>query len=574
MISRINKTVVTTFRYILLLALILLTVSSFSQTYPQNYFTNPLSSPLVISGNFGEPRANHFHTGIDFTTRKQINLKVLASASGYISRIRVSPFGYGKAIYITHPNGYMTVYAHLDHFTTDIQQYVRKKQYAKESFEVDLYPEKNLFQVKQGEVIAYSGNSGGSSAPHLHFEIRDAGGETYPLNPLAFGIKVQDNLSPKIQSLAFYPLDLCCGLRGPVIYKVNQGTVTPDTIISRFSKFGLGVQAGDWMNGSDSDGDFGIYSLELQLDGKSIFSFQNDRLDFAEGRYANCMIDYAQKKINKREIYRAFLLPGNQAGVYKDVLNRGMIELNDSIVHKATVTAKDFFGNTAAVTFYIKYSATENPAPSVSYQKIFDWQQPNSFTDDSIQLDFPAKCFYDDYYFNYLKENNSGKNIFSSVYTCGSSLTPLHKAFTIKILPRKIPDNLKSKALIVQKDNNTVSGKTSEWEGNYLVTLSIEMGKYQVMIDTVASVIQSLNGKVNLHQAGTNIRFKISDNLSGIAKYNGYLDGKWALMEYDAKNKLLTYTVENNLPKGEHTLKVIVEDGVKNKSSYSYKFKL
>jgi len=561
------------YRHIVSAILILLAANSFAQTYPLDYFINPLNNPLVISGSFGEPRTNHFHTGIDFTTRKQINLKVLASASGYVSRIRVSPFGYGKAIYITHPNGYMTVYAHLNHFSANIQQYVRQKQYAKESFEVDLYPDKNLFPVKQGEVIAYSGNSGGSSAPHLHFEIRDASGETYPLNPLAFGIKVQDNVTPKIQSVALYPLDLCCGLRGPTIYKANQGTVTPDTIVSKFSKLSFGVQAGDWMNGSDSDGDFGVYSLELNLDDNTIFSFKNDRLDFAEGRYANCMIDYTQKKLSKKEIYRTFLLPGNKAGVYQSVLNRGVIELNDSKAHKATITVKDFFGNSSTVSFHIKYIADENYAPITSYKKIFDWQQPNSFSDDSIQLDFPVKSFYDDFYFNCLKENSSEKNTFSSVYSCGDAFTPLHKAFTIKILPRKIPETLKTKALIVQKDNNSLSGKTSEWEGEYIVTLSTEMGKYQVMIDTVSPVIQSLNGKTNLYQTGANIRFKISDNLSGIAKYNGYLDGKWALMEYDAKNKSLTYTVENNLTTGEHTLKVIVEDGVKNKSSYTYKFK-
>lgn len=558
----------------LILLLVFSGVTASAQNYPQNYFINPMSGSLTISGNFGEPRDNHFHSGIDFTTRKQTKLKVYASASGYVSRIRVSAGGYGKAVYVTHPNGYMTVYAHLDHFADKLQQYVRKNQYAKQSFEMDLYPDRNLFPVKQGEVIAYSGNSGSSTAPHLHFEIRDASGESYPLNPLAFGIKVEDNVTPLIQSLAFYPLDLCCGLRGPKIFPVKQNTVTPDTIISAFNKLGFGVIVSDWMNGSDSDGDFGIYSLELQFDGKTIYSFQMNRLDFAEGRYANCAIDYARKKINKTKIYRAFLLPGNNAGIYKDVSDRGVIELKDSDVHDVTVTAKDFYGNAAVLHFRIKYVASVNSAPVVNYQKIFDWKEPNSITDDSIRLDFPANCFYDDFYFSYSKEEGKGKNYFSPVYFVGDIYTPLHKAFTIKIFSRKIPESLRSKALIVQQNNKTLRGKPSEWEGNYLLTLTNEMGEFCVMIDTVSPVIQSLNGKSNLHQPGNNIRFKISDNLSGIAKYNGYLDDKWVLMEFDAKSNTLTYTVESTLAKGDHSLKVVVEDGVKNKSSLTYKFKL
>ena len=186
-------------RLLFFLVLVCIHHTVFTQvSYPKDYFVKPLDIPLILSGTFGELRSNHFHSGLDIKTQQREGLNVYASAEGYVSRIKISHWGYGKALYITHPNGYTTVYGHLKKFSPTIEAYVKRHQYEKEKFQIQLFPKEDELKVTKKQVVALSGNSGGSGGPHLHYEIRDANAR--PTNPMLFGIEIKDTKAPQIRA--------------------------------------------------------------------------------------------------------------------------------------------------------------------------------------------------------------------------------------------------------------------------------------------------------------------------------------------------------------------------------------
>ena len=556
---------------------------AFSRTLPlvnENIFVAPMDITLWLTGSFGEPRGDHFHSGIDLTTRGKIGIPVKAIADGYVSRIKVQAGGYGRALYIMHPNGYMTVYGHLSKYGDEIDKYVRTQQYLKKQFEVDLYPEKDLLKVSQGEVVAYSGNAGTSTAPHLHFEIRDASGESFPLNPLKW-IHIEDHKSPVINGLMIYQFNSIECLAEEKLYTVSKSTncyTTASTIIVNKSKTEIGIRAMDFIDVSDGDGDFGIYSIHSTLDGKLFYGFNLDRLDFSEGRYANAHIDYSENKMKGIQIYRNFLLPGNKASVYDDFANRGIIELTDTLTHQVEISVKDYAGNISVLKFKIKKSSVANKAveiPSKGFAKLFKWDEENSYSTDSLKITVPAGNLYQDLYFSCKKTIHAGGKIKSPTYAVGDAYTPIHNAVTLDILPSNIPEKLKSKAIICFKNyKGSVSGKTTTWNGNYLETKIREFGSFYVTLDTIKPVVEMLNLQSGQTFTSDNIKAKITDNLSGVTKYNGYIDDEWILMELDFKSKTLTSRMEKKLPVGEHIFKLVVADEVGNTSTKTIKFKI
>ncbi len=543
-------------------------------------FINPIDIPLYMSGNFGEPRGDHFHTGIDFSTRGKTGIAVKSIADGYVSRIKVQAGGYGHALYIMHPNGFMSVYGHLSKYNEAIEKYVREQQYLKKSFEVDLYPEKNLFPLKQGEIIALSGNTGTSTAPHLHFEIRDASGESFPLNPLQW-ISIKDFISPTINSLVVYPVSLTAPSNEKktfaLIKKGNEYSVS-QTIIFNKQYLSFGIRATDFADNNDADGDFGIYSIHSTIDGKPFYGFKLDRLDFSEGRYVNAHIDFAEKKNTGVLVYRNFLLPGNNAGIYYDCNNRGIINLTDTISHKVEVIVKDYAGNKSVLRFNIKKSLSIKKDIETSLkkeEKLFKWNEENNYTEDSIKINFPDGVFYNDLKFQCRKTNSTDTQKLSAVYTCGDPFTPLHSYCTIQIIPKKLSESLRSKAVIcVRNYKGEVSAKTSKWNGAYLITKIREFGEFYVSVDTTKPTVSFINIQNNETLVADNIKIKIADNLSGIVQYNGYIDDEWVLFEFDFKSKTLTWKNDNKLNKGEHTLKLVVADEVANVKTTTIKFKI
>ena len=540
---------------------------------------NPLNGALIISGSFGEPRLNHFHTGIDFTTRGKTGLSVYAFDAGYVSRIKVSAIGYGKAIYITHPNGLISVYGHLSKFNDVIQSYVTTQQYKQQKSELELYPEANQFIIKKGELIAYSGNSGGSSAPHLHFEVRDAAGESFPLNPLKYNLDLKDTIKPTFRELAIYNLNEPSDMVNPrqynlttyqKSYKLQQRT-TPDTITIPFNQVGVGVKVHDLANGCDSDGYFGVYRLQMNVDNIKVYEFAMNRLDFNEGRYANCHIDYKQKKKNKEQFYRCYLLPGNKAAIYDAVLNRGIIQLGKGEVKKVEIISSDYFNNTSNVVFYITTSSNGYVQAVPPIGLLVKHNESKSWGNTRIKLTFDSGTFYDE---TYLKiDSNKLPSAYSTSYQIHNEYTPLHKSFSLSIKLNNYNTQLpESKFVLVRiKENGSVSAYKSTVANGWVSANPKELGTFYIASDTITPKITPTNFTPGQSTKNKMLTLKITDNLSGIETYNFYVDNQWIVADYDAKNDLISIDISKQLS-GEHILKAVVVDAVGNKKINTFKF--
>lgn len=544
---------------------------------PSNYFQSPLDVPLTIVGNFGEPRRAHFHTGLDFRTNQEEGHVVFATADGYISRINVSGAGYGNALYITHPNGFVTVYGHLLKFHPRIERRLRAEQYAKENFTVDFNLQVNEIAVKQGDTIAFSGNTGGSGGPHLHFEIRDSLERIY--NPMLFDYKLKDNIKPTISYLKFYPLDAlknkCDGYRIKPVGKLGQYEIPTGTVKLNDKLVGISVNAYDGINLSESH--IGIYNMTAFDGDKMIYEFQIDRIAFTDKRTVFSHIDYPVfMHEGKKSFHKAFKDPGNNCPVYSNLQNRGMVDLSDGKVHRLHIEISDFAGNVSAVKFNLQYDPAsilfkETP---FRYTTKFDYDHLNEFSNSDISLKIPAGCLFDDVYFNYSSFVSVDPSIFSKVHQLDNSNTLSNDWFDLSIKVENLATALNDKAIIVYKGSDGVAtARGGKYEKGFITTRARDFGSYYIRIDTTAPKISPLNVL-----PGRNMRnykkllFKITDNLSGITDFDTYLDGQWIVTEYDAKTFTLFHYLNPSLAAGEHTFKVVVTDERNNRSEYSVSF--
>jgi Peptidase family M23 len=548
----------------------------------KSIFISPVKIPQLLSANFGELRIDHFHSGLDIKTQGVTGKEVVASANGYICRISVSPGGFGNAIYIRHPSGYSTVYGHLDRFAPRIEDYVKKQQYAKKSFQITLFPEKEEFPVKQGELIAYSGNSGSSDGPHLHFEIRKSDSEK-PINPLLFDFGMADNIPPVIEKLVIYPINRHTSINEKnAIKKINviggHGvySITPENGISINGLAGFGIKAYDMLNNSPNK--VAVYSIELSIDSISIFKYKMDGFSFDESRYVNSHIDYETYMKENIYIERVFVLPDDKLSVYKNVINRGLFNFNDNKTHRAKITVADANNNKSVLTFQIKAQA-EKPQPDQDLIdkniKVMPFNKANKFSAENISISIPAGALYDTLYFSYKKEPGTSE-MFSDLHYVHNNLTPVHKAYSLSIKPKTIPAGKESKLLLVQlADDQKKIAVNSFWSDGFLTAEVLSFGRFYIGIDTVAPVISAnelvqganLTGKME-------IRIRITDELSGIKSYDPSIDGNWALFEYDQKNDMLIYKFDETriTKRSKHNLTLKVTDNKDNISTYKYNF--
>jgi hypothetical protein len=546
-------------------------------------FISPVKIPLYFSSNFGELRIDHFHSGLDIKTQGVTGKEVVAAADGYIYRISVSPGGFGKALYIRHPSGYSTVYGHLGRFAPEIEEYVIDRQYENKSYLVTLFPSKDKFPVKQGELIAWSGNSGSSSGPHLHYEIRKSDNE-FPVNPLLFDFGFRDSIDPVIEKLVIYPINRHSSINNrnnTVKINVTGGhgnySIPAEDEIKISGSAGFGIKSFDHLN--DSFNRFEIYSIELAIDKATIFKYVMDSFSFNESRFINSHIDYDMYMKDKIYVERTFVLPNDKLSTYRNTVNRGIFNFSDDKIHHAEITVTDADNNKSTLSFNIK---SEPPKPLKTAEatnqnlKLMPYNKTNRFVSDNISVSIPEGALYDTLYFAY-KCIPGSKDMLSDLYFVHNNCTPVHKAYTLAIKPGMIPAGKESKMMIVQLgDDQKKSPLYSYWSSGYLTAEALSFGKFYIGIDSIAPVI-SANGLIpGVDLTGKkDIKIRITDEFSGIKSYEPVIDGKWALFEYDQKNNLLTYIFDGKriTPGTKHILSLKVTDNKDNTSFYNCDFK-
>ncbi len=550
------------------LLLLLLGLSTMAQKqYPLNFFSSPLHIPLYLAGTFGELRNNHFHSGVDIRTQEKEGFVVYAPANGYVSRIKVSAWGFGNALYITHPNGYVTVYGHLKAYNPIITAYLRKVQYEKESFEQDLAVPKYKIKIKKGDTIAITGNTGGSEGPHLHYEIRDEKTEK-PINPLLFGLKVEDTLLPVIQSIKFYTENSLHDNVFEVKKKDNTYSLKSKDTISVTNRFSVGIATYDVISNSTSKK--GIYQLELYLDSLLYYKHSLESFSFTESRFINCLVNYRDYIKTGVKYQQTKILPGNKLSIYNKHINNGWIELKDQVVHKITYNVLDVNGNCSILAFYVRIDSALTkiqtpPLPLADSNLHISCNKVDSFSTDEVRVYFPADALYEDLVMKY-KVSEAPAKYYSKFHEINDIYTPLHRYITLSIKADTVADSLQPKLLIVRmKEDNSIVAEGGRYENGFIKTNINNFGKFAVLMDTVPPLIKPLNfkDKKNVGKLKT-LEIKITDNLSGIAKYKAFLNGKWILMEFDGKSSILTYTIDERMQPGSNQLKIVAEDSRQN----------
>ncbi len=547
--------------------------------YPTDYFASPIAkSPLLLAGTFGELRPNHFHAGIDI--KGIVGTPIYAAADGYVSKISVSGNGYGKMLRLTHPNGYTTLYAHLDQFSAELNAFAKAIQYEKESFELDLDLTPEQFPIKKGATIGTIGMTGATLGPHLHFEIQDAKTNN-PINPLLFGLKVLDTTPQKMHQLKVYYLNEKNEAFGNQIYTLTKKgaiyAVAGDTLRLPVEKAGFGIKVFDHMNNVDNWN--GIYSLHLMQDDSLVYQFDFETFPHSDTRYLNAHLDYEEQIKKNGYFNRCFRLANNKLPIYSSKKNDGIISLKKRQVHKMEITTSDLHGNETRLRFWIKQDSFLHTQPKVIYNYFLPCKEENIIEDKGLIAYFPADAFYENLYLRYQKTEENSSHICSPVYQIHNSKTPVHQYFSIYIEPTKLPAEFKNKAFIAFcNENGTIVNYGGEWKNEMLQAEVLSLGDYCVMIDTIAPSIKPTLFKTFM-KGYKKITFKINDNIAGSKnviplKYRATLDGQWILMEYDAKNHLLTHTFEKSIAKGKHHLQLIVTDAMGNQKTFEKDFTL
>lgn len=550
------------------------------EPYPQNYFRLPVNTEgFRISGSFGELRENHFHTGLDISHNTgRTGQPILAAAAGHIYRIRVQSNGYGNVLYLKHPNGYTTVYAHLDKFAPEIARYVKQAQYKQERFEVDLYPKAAVFQVKKGEQIGVMGNSGSSEGPHLHFEIRRTSNQK-ALNPLLFGLPVQDRTPPEVRDMKVYFLnenrEVLYGQPFPVEPRAD-GTLGPkggDTVRIPAWRVGFGIRAFDQMTGNTVNKN-GLCTLTLLANDKLTYQWYADEIDFDESRYLNAHTDYSAYKRYEAWFHRCFVLPGDKLSNYARTESLGMIPIFKEKPVKITIWAADAHDNTTTVNFWV---LRDDPAPLPlnQYQFELPHEAETRVDMDGFSLALPKGTLYETLFFRY-STTPARSGLFAPVHQVHDETVPLHRYGTLGIRPESVPENLRPKAVVVRLGTGRPTNCGGVWKENVLETRVRDFGAYSVMVDTTPPTIKTVVFDANMRKKSS-LSFVVTDNFDTDAnarslRYRGTVDGKWVLFEYDRKRSRLTHVFDGRIARGSHTLRLVVTDDRGNEAVFERDF--
>ena len=546
-------------------------LSAQREKYPQ--YPNPVKIPVSLSATFGELRSNAFHAGVDIRTQGVEGKEVFAVADGYVSRIGVSPYGYGKVIYITHNDGFTSVYAHLSKFNQKLTDYVREKQYGTESFAQNIMLKENQFPIKKGDYLGLTGNSGSSGGPHLHYEIRYTKTQE-PINPMYFGLKIKDTKKPSIKGLAIYPLENSVvnnadtAIHLKVVSQDNKYHIeNPEFKVNGNIAFGINVY--DQADGSANKN--GVYSIELYADDNLIFSIISDKYSYDEARYINSLIDYSYYMKNNERFIRTEIDKLNKLdNLYKT--RNGVVNVNEYDTIKMKYVVKDYNNNISELNFTLVGTTLPKLKPEEilprSYYRIYDGESTEIYL-DVFEAEIPKLAFYRDVELKTSRIDTITNTYSYYAYNLGSEEIPLHKKITVRIKPKK--EYLNDSTLYIASVNKKgefifLGNKTS---GDFLEAKTNTLGIYLIAKDSVNPIIKPINFKDNSSiSENWSLRVEIEDKETGVNKYSMYVNDEWVLADYDAKNKLLVYQIDSHIKKGHNDLKVIVTDMVGNEAIY------
>lgn len=562
------------FRLLLLLSFAVLSSSAPAQTSTSTssdpQYEVPLKTPYRISGTYAELRGNHFHAGLDMGTAGVENVEVYAAEKGWVSRVKVGPYGYGRALYLSHPDGHTTVYGHLNGFAPKIDSLVRRHQYASRTFDTEFFLTEGELPVSRGEFVALSGNTGGSGGPHLHFEVRDSKTEE-PLNPLRFITIAPDNILPTIFGVKVYVLSPDAQVSGASADRYLPLANVKGRTIDCVGAIGLGIHCTDYVAAGGRP--CGIVAYDLYDGDSLVFSSHVRHFPFDLNRHVNSHIDFAESMNNRRFIQRAFVAPGNRLPIYNKVATPSVIREGE--VHKMRFVVRDFAGNQSSVSFTLR--GVRNPGAKAKAKpegELVEWGR--TWTKDTLGVDIliPREALYSD---SYVKVAKAG-----SAVSIGNPTIPMQKAMTLTMA---VPDKYKSLGRKLFIARVSKSGALTYCGGDIkpdfgssavsVISASVlSFGSYTLATDTVAPSLRIRNKKATLSQSEL-ISIGLSDNLSGIDKYSVFIDDQWNVFEYDYKNARLKATPSYlGLAPGRHVLRAEVSDACGNTRSLVWTFNL
>lgn len=544
------------------------------KAYPQNYFRDPLNIAIQLASNFGELRTNHFHMGLDIRTQSRENLPVHAAADGYVSRIKIEKYGYGKAIYITHPNGYTTLYAHLNSFYDALEKYVEDKQYKDESWEQDFTLPEDLFHVTKGQFIANSGNTGGSQGPHLHFEIRDTKTGNN-LNPLLFGLKVPDTKPPVLFGLYWFDRRYSAYDVQPqkisITHKNNIYKTTAAVVKVGSPVISLGFRAEDLSNNSPYK--FGVYHAALSMDDSLLFEFIINDFLYDDSRYVNACMDYGQWVGRRLGIQYLNILPGNHIKIFTPLESDGTILLSDTSTHNIHIELSDVNNNITSVDFKLKYDAALNKTYSFNSNAfVCTPGEENNIQTEHAKIHFDANAFYDALALPVIETDATSSKQVSTTIKIGSHLIPVHDAYEVSIkLNKDVSDSVKDKIVMELQSGSSNFIEKGEWNNNYMQASFYDLGNARLLVDTVAPVIKPVGWKDgSLFKTTKRMVIKCADGLSRIKSFRAELDGNWLIFAKKSDNFI--YTFDEHCSDGKHTLTVTATDVAGNTTAQSFNF--
>ena len=521
--------------------------ASFTQT--NNKWISPVDFPIKLSGTFGEFRNNHFHAGLDIKTQGKEGVKIRSSNSGWVNRIRVSLNGYGKALYVDHLDGTTSVYGHLKKFSPKIESYLKKKQYENESYVIQLFPKVNELKIEKGEVIGYSGNTGGSYGPHLHFEIRKEKGQV-PINPMKFSFLIKDSKRPQIQNFYLYTnLGSKLEKKEFKLVRKNDSIYTTSGIISA-GNFYVGLRLFDRQDLTYNKN--GIYSVKVRSNGVEKFFYKMDRMTFDDSKYINLLIDYKELASKRKRIQLFTLHPEQKLSFIKDNSLKGDINIDKDKSYQILIEINDYNQNTSYIEAYIKGTVKKEDHIQTTYNLI-DPVKEHLFEFEDQKVFFQKKFF-----------NNVNVKIEKKGDTLivGENIYPLRKSYEVyHKIPKGDSIGISQSFLSFINKNGDATFFSSTIKDGYWYGKSNILGKYIVSRDSVSPEIKKINFKDQQWLSNYKyLRLNISDDFSGIKKIRGEINGRWILLEYEPKNKSLIYDFSDlNFKKPLHKLEILLK---------------